>query len=35
MKHIRKMTVRRADAFLTLFNSVWRAWYDLRHTKYL
>ena len=30
MKHLRKLSVMRADAFTALFNDLWRAWYDFR-----
>mgnify|MGYP006972337459 CR=1 FL=1 len=33
MKHIRKMTLKRADAFNNFMNAVWRAWQDFRYEK--
>lgn len=33
MKHIKKITMVRADAFTDLLNAVWRAWQDFRYAK--
>ncbi len=33
MKHIRKITATRADAFTELMLAVGRAWYDFRYQK--
>jgi len=34
MKHLRKISLTRADAFTALLNNLWRAWYDFRDKKY-
>jgi hypothetical protein len=33
MRHIRKMTLRKADAFTNFLNAVWRAWQDFKYEK--
>ncbi len=33
MKHIRKISATRADAFTDFLNAIWRAWYDFRFGK--
>jgi hypothetical protein len=33
MKHVRKISATRADAFTAFFNDLWRAWYDYRDAK--
>jgi hypothetical protein len=33
MKHVRPMTVAKADAYSDFFNAVWRAWQDFRFAK--
>lgn len=33
MKHLRPVTVARADAFTDLYNAIWRAWRDFRYAK--
>jgi hypothetical protein len=33
MKHIKTITVTKADAFANLFNAVWRAWQDFLYEK--
>lgn len=33
MKHIRKITTVRADAFTDFMNAIWRAWQDFRYAK--
>lgn len=33
MKHIRKISARRADAFSDFLNTVWSAWQDFLQTK--
>jgi hypothetical protein len=33
MKHIRTITTARADAFITFYNAIWRAWQNYRFEK--
>jgi len=33
MKHIKRITVARAEAFTNFFNATWRAWRDFRYNK--
>lgn len=33
MKHIKRITVTRAEAFTNLFNAAWRAWRDFQYNK--
>lgn len=33
MKHLKPMTVARADAFTNFFNAIFRAWQDFRFEK--
>ena len=33
MKHIKTITVSRADAFTDFMNAFWRAWMDYRRDK--
>lgn len=33
MKHVKRITVVRADAFINFMNAVWRAWQDFRFEK--
>ena len=33
MKHIKRISVTRADAFIDFFNAFWRAWRDFQYNK--
>ncbi len=33
MKHIKKISVVRAEAFANFFNAFWRAWRDFQYSK--
>lgn len=33
MKHIKPISVTRADAFTDFFNAIWRSWQDFRFAK--
>ena len=33
MKHVKTMTVAKADAYSDFFNAIWRAWQDFRFAK--
>ena len=33
MKHLKKISTTRADAFTDFFNAVWRAWQDFLYAK--
>lgn len=33
MKHLRRISMSRADAFNEFMNALWRAWQDFRYQK--
>ena len=33
MKHVKKISVAKADAFTNYYNAIWRAWQDFQFAK--
>lgn len=33
MRHVKVVTVKRADAYTDFLNALWRAWQDFRYQK--